>query len=167
MWFEVAGNALWKNQENTRSSLDAEPLQPLTYGWACLVPAETEKCGHCGRSTTASDSVGALVPDSSVIHPHDPSGDGHRFVTACCDEHLDRVVEQLRSAWTEEQLWFGRLCRASADPRLRNASLLRVGKRAHLSTANLRRALEWNANREGSLGKLPGGHSVPTTGRPE
>jgi hypothetical protein len=105
----------------------------------------------------------ALVADSSVIDPHDPSRDGHRVVTACTAEHLQLLIDEARENWSEEQLWFGRLCRASRQPSLRDASLARLGEYAGLSPDHLRRALAWNATRAERHAALPGGQPLPSS----
>ncbi|HWC84364.1 MAG TPA: hypothetical protein VG756_30780 [Pseudonocardiaceae bacterium] len=108
----------------------------------------------------------ALVPDSSVIHPEDPSFDGKREVHACGPAHLDELIQGARKQWSDEQLWFGRLARASTMPGMRVVSLRRVGDRARLTEEALDRALAWNARRADPDTTLPGGQRLPTT-RPE
>jgi len=103
------------------------------------------------------------VPDSSVIHDHDPALDGTRVVVACCGEHMDQLVLRAFDAWRDAQLWFGWLCRASRSPKMRDASLIELAEHAHLAPAELRAALAWNAAQPRSLAALPGGQRIVTT----
>ncbi len=48
---------------------------------------------------------------------------------------------RVHRAWVAEQLWFGRLCRASARPRMGNVPLWRVAAHARLSPRHLIRVL--------------------------
>lgn len=114
-------------------------------------------CDFCGRPIPDNAGHAGLVPDSSVIDEHNHALDGHRIVVACGDEHLDRLIELARFAFVDEQLWFGQLCRASRLPGLGDASLARLARRARLSPADARRALEWNARQDNPLTVLPGG----------
>ncbi|GAA4661764.1 hypothetical protein GCM10023214_62550 [Amycolatopsis dongchuanensis] len=71
------------------------------------------------------------------------------------------LVEQARGAWVDEQRWFGRLCRASVEPGIRDSSVSWLGDRARLSPHQLRAALQWNANRKTPRTVLPGGQPLP------
>jgi hypothetical protein len=104
----------------------------------------------------------ALVPDSSFVHADDPSLDGCRLVRACGPEHLSRLIEYAHANWTVEQLWLGRLARASGGPQTRGASVRQVARLAGLSPERLRQALTWNAGRAVPLRELPGGQALPT-----
>jgi hypothetical protein len=110
--------------------------------------------------------MSALLPDSSVIHPDDPSQDGRRMVVTCGAEHLDQLIVSARRDWVDEQLWFGRLCRASMKPGMRHAELSRLGLHARLSAGELRRALEWNARSDHPRTTLPGGQPLPVVHPP-
>ncbi|QRP43009.1 hypothetical protein [Amycolatopsis sp. FDAARGOS 1241] len=103
-----------------------------------------------------------LVPDSSVMTPQDlGTMDGQRLVTACGHEHASMLVEQARRAWVEEQRWFARLCQASVERGMREATVPRLGDCARLSAHQLREALAWNADRDTPLVVLPGGQRLP------
>ncbi|WP_316527426.1 hypothetical protein [Kitasatospora brasiliensis] len=73
-------------------------------------------CDHCGRAVAGADLIGALVPDSSALHPTDPGLDGKRAVLACSAEHLSALVEGYhRRPFVPEEQWAGKVCRALAD----------------------------------------------------
>jgi hypothetical protein len=117
-------------------------------------------CGHCTKLIPVDRVLRALVLDSSVIHPSDPSQDGYRVVTACANDHLHRLIEQARHSWVDEQLWFGKLCRASLRPDLRDASMDRLADYAGLTADALRRALAWNIAQPLPHLSLPGGQRL-------
>ncbi|MEU3570353.1 hypothetical protein AB0E96_18300 [Kitasatospora sp. NPDC036755] len=59
--------------------------------------AETlDLCDHCGRAVARAELLGALVPDSSVLHSAEPELDGRRVVLACCADHLAALVADYR-----------------------------------------------------------------------
>jgi hypothetical protein len=87
-------------------------------------------------------------------------------VIACGSEHLQWLIDQARRDWVVEQLWFRQLCRASAGPRMMEASLRRVSEQARLSSDQLHRALEWNAHQQQPSTTLPGGQPLPDSRGP-
>ena len=97
-----------------------------------------------------------------MIHREDASFDGRREVVACGPEHLEELIRAARSTWSDEQLWFGRLARASQLPGMRVISLRALGERARLTGEHLRRALEWNARQNDPVTTLPGGQRLPS-----
>ncbi len=117
-------------------------------------------CDHCQRELPPDGMLVASVPDSSFVHGDDPSFDGWRLVRACT-EHLIVLIDQARAGWIEEQLWFGRLARASRHPELHGVSLRRLAQHASLSPQRLAQALRWNASRTEPVRRLPGGHPLP------
>lgn len=123
-------------------------------------------CGYCDMLVTAGTGQQALVPDSSAIYPDDPGLDGRRVVTACGREHLERLIERARTAWVDEQWWFGRLIRVSVRPSLRGAPIELLAADARLTPENLRAALAWNARKARPDTALPGGQRVPPDNSP-
>ncbi|HWE88416.1 MAG TPA: hypothetical protein VG317_02995 [Pseudonocardiaceae bacterium] len=119
------------------------------------------RCGLCGRPVPTDERWVALVPDSSVIHPDDASQDGHRRATSCGSAHLEILIDRARRGWISEQLWFGRLRRASTESNMADATVLQVGIQARLSPENLYRALAWNSRQDNPDTTLPGGHRLP------
>ncbi|GGV26397.1 hypothetical protein GCM10010260_78420 [Streptomyces filipinensis] len=67
-----------------------------------------ELCDLGGEAISGQAEVHALVPDSSVIHGHDPKLDGKRWLTACSREHSDaligRAIEAHRGRIDPEEL---------------------------------------------------------------
>lgn len=119
-------------------------------------------CHQCLLTFPASEMHVALVPDSSFVHADDPGLDGCRLVRACGPAHLNELIERARDTWVVEQLWFGRLVRASKDPEMRDAPMRQVAGHASLSPERLRQALAWNARRNEPMSSLPGGQALPT-----
>ncbi|WP_199272891.1 hypothetical protein [Streptomyces broussonetiae] len=75
--------------------------------------APPELCDLCGEAISGQAEVHALVPDSSVIHGHDPKLDGKRWLTACSREHLDALVDVYRQRpFVDAELWAGKIGRA-------------------------------------------------------
>ncbi|HEX7659230.1 MAG TPA: hypothetical protein VF444_07095 [Pseudonocardiaceae bacterium] len=140
---ETAGEAVDESRHSGRS-----------YGCARV-------CALCGHPIPNGTGLSALLPDSSVIDPHDPSLDGRRPVFACGGDHLDELIARAQREWIDEELWFGQLCRASVRPGMCDADLTRLGQLARLSDIKLRRALEWNAGHERPCITLPGGQPLP------
>ena len=110
-------------------------------------------CGLCQRPIVAGRAQYAVLRDSSVVHPEDPSMDGRRAVAACTAEH----VAALRAAappWCDEQLWFGQLARARQHAHHgAPLPLATIARRAGLSLDQARRALAWR-------------HAEPSADRP-
>ncbi|OLZ64584.1 hypothetical protein AV521_34770 [Streptomyces sp. IMTB 2501] len=53
------------------------------------------------------------MPDSSVIHGHDPKLDGKRWLTACSPEHLAALVDVYKERpFVYAELWVGKIGRA-------------------------------------------------------
>ncbi|MGW7527320.1 hypothetical protein [Streptomyces sp. NPDC054783] len=72
-----------------------------------------ELCGLCGTKISGRTEVHALVPDSSVIHGHDPKKDGTRWLTACSREHLAGLVDVYEQRpFVDAELWAGKIGRA-------------------------------------------------------
>ncbi|QWF77947.1 hypothetical protein [Amycolatopsis sp. CA-230715] len=124
-------------------------------------PGHRRACEYCGSLIPLDQSASALVPDSSVLDPEDPSGDGQRQITACGSAHLDALIERARAAWIPEQRWFGELCRASTRPGATGATMAELGARARMPAEHVRRAVLWNSRRETPLCALPGGQVLP------
>lgn len=118
-------------------------------------------CEHCGNPCRTEDFQGGLIADSSAIDPVDPTQDGRRYVVACCAGHMKSLIENARAKWAVEELWFGRLCRASRQHGMRDAGVAEIGLRARLSASNLQSAFAWNAAQEQPTRILPGGQIVP------
>jgi len=75
---------------------------------------EPELCDLCGAVVSDETELYALVPDSSAIHAHDPTFDGHRLVSACTTEHLRELTEQYRRRpFVDAELWAGKVLRAA------------------------------------------------------
>ncbi|MGW7538273.1 hypothetical protein [Amycolatopsis sp. NPDC054798] len=119
------------------------------------------RCGLCGETGTAANAQGALVADSSAIDSYDFAFDGRRYVNACCPEHMRALVEEARAAWSAEEQWFGRLCRASLLGTMRDAGLDEIRVHARLDDAAFRAALAWNSARKAAVLTLPGGQVLP------
>ncbi|MEV4604107.1 hypothetical protein AB0K15_42915 [Amycolatopsis sp. NPDC049253] len=113
-------------------------------------------CQVCGQ-TDPRKLVRALVPDSSAIDELDLGADGYRLVTVCSDDELHALIAHGRAIWVDEQLWLGRLGRASTAPGMRRATLPTIARWAGLTHEQLRRVLAWNATRFDSTENLPGG----------
>ncbi|MFF2350960.1 hypothetical protein ACFVVL_14375 [Kitasatospora sp. NPDC058115] len=73
-------------------------------------------CDHCGRVLHDEELLGALVPDSSAVHAHDPGLDGRRVVTACSSDHLAALIAEYRNRpFVHEEQWAAKVCRTLAD----------------------------------------------------
>ena len=92
--------------------------------------ASASACDQCQRELPPGRMLVVIAPDSSFVHHDDPSLDGCRPVRACSD-HLTELIDKARAGWVEEQLWFGRLARASSQPDMRGASLRQLARRHH------------------------------------
>ncbi len=68
--------------------------------------------------------------------------DGRRLVIACSAEHL-AAAREAAPQWCDEQLWAGRLARASEGQRRAPMSLVALARRAGLSLDEAQRALDW------------------------
>jgi hypothetical protein len=130
-----------------------------TTGWP---PARhgARTCDVCEQVIATRNVIFSLVPDSSVVDEFDPGFDGQRAVTVCCSEHLHLLSARGREAWIDEQLWLGRLARASTRRGLHDANLATLAHRAHLTPEQLQRLLVWNSTRHDSATSLPGGQSL-------
>jgi len=117
-------------------------------------------CDACGQAIAPEQVIHSLVPDSSVVDEFDPGCDGWRPVTVCGSDHLHLLRDRGRAAWIDEQLWLGRLARASTQPGTRHANLATLARRAALTAEQLERLLAWNATRHGLVTSLPGGQSL-------
>ncbi|WIY00480.1 hypothetical protein QRX60_41550 [Amycolatopsis mongoliensis] len=134
--------------------------QAESSGGTIPAPRGARICDGCGQAMAPERVVVSLVPDSSVVDEFDPGCDGWRPVTVCCSEHLHLLSDRGREAWIDEQLWLGRLGRASTRPGLRRANLATIACRASLTPEQLRRTLAWNAARSVPATSLPGGQSL-------
>jgi hypothetical protein len=122
--------------------------------------ARASACDQCQREFPPGRMLVVIAPDSSFVHHDDPSLDGCRQVRGCSD-HLAELIDKARAGWVEEQLWFGRLARASRQPEMRGASLGQLALRASLSPERLHQALRWNAWRAEPVRQLSGGQPLP------
>lgn len=72
-----------------------------------------ELCDLCGEEISGQAEIHALVPDSSVIHGHDPQMDGKRWLTACSCEHMGALADVYEQRpFVEAELWAGKIGRA-------------------------------------------------------
>ncbi|MDF3291533.1 hypothetical protein [Streptomyces silvisoli] len=72
-----------------------------------------ELCDLCGTEVSDETEVYALVPDSSVIHSHDPKLDGKRRLAACSRGHMAALVEVYKQRpFVDAELWAGKIGRA-------------------------------------------------------
>ncbi|MET8957622.1 hypothetical protein ACWEO4_45925 [Streptomyces sp. NPDC004393] len=72
-----------------------------------------ELCDLCGAEISGQAEVHALVPDSSVIHGHDPKLDGKRWLSACSPEHLAALLDVYKQRpFVDVELWAGKISRA-------------------------------------------------------
>lgn len=117
-------------------------------------------CALCGQRVDSGTGLTLLVPDSSALAAGLDGLDGERLVTVCGNDHAAELVAQARVAWVKEQRWFGRLCRASVEPGMRDSSLPGLRDRARLSAQQLQAALRWNAGRTDPRTVLPGGQPL-------
>lgn len=127
-----------------------------------LAHTDGRVCGYCARPIPAGQAVTALIPDSSAMAPQDAIMDGQRLVTACGNKHISALGADGRRAWVEEQRWFGRLCRASVEPGMREATVSELGEQARMSEGQVAAALDWNARGKATRTVLPGGQPLPT-----
>jgi hypothetical protein len=125
-----------------------------------LAPIHAPGCAVCGRTIPPEQEVTALIPDSSVVDPHDSSRDGQRMVSVCSDDELPELIAAGRAAWQDEQLWLGQLSRASTEPGVAEMSLRMVARRAFLTDEQLYRVLAWNEAQPVPESALPGGQPL-------
>lgn len=125
-----------------------------------------QTCAHCGQALRPDRMRTGMVPDSSAVHPSDPGQDGWRLVRACGLDHLDTLSYQGRASWVEEQLWFGKLLRASRQSDGPNISLAALAERASISAGRLHQALRWNASQADPVRLLPDGQTLPPVDTP-
>lgn len=123
-------------------------------------------CDHCDQALHPDRMRTAVVPDSSFVHPDDPGQDGWRLVRTCGPDHLDILIDEARASWVAEQLWFGRLVRASRQNDSPYDSLDELAERASISAGRLRQALRWNAGQDDPVGLLPDGRTLPSADSP-
>ncbi|MDY0812214.1 hypothetical protein [Kitasatospora purpeofusca] len=101
-------------------------------------------CDHCGRVVLIEDLLGALVPDSSVVHESDPRLDGERVVTACSAEHLAVLVEVYRDRpFVPEEQWAAKVCRVLAE-RDDPVPLSEVAALSGLSEQQAQQGVDWH-----------------------
>lgn len=73
-------------------------------------------CDHCGRAVARAELLGALVPDSSVLHATEPELDGRRVVLACCADHLATLIaDYRRRPFVPAEQWAAKVCRTLAE----------------------------------------------------
>jgi hypothetical protein len=145
---------------------DRAPEHPVEKITRKVTGHRQRRCDACGEDLVARSVVTALIPDSSVVDPRDSYRDGVRVVTVCSDEELHRLVADGHTAWSDEQLWMGRLRRASKVPYLEAAALGAIARRAGLNDGQLARLLDWNAGQAEPVAVLPGGQTIERTAPP-
>src|SRR3954454_14839941 len=71
-----------------------------------------EVCDACHTVIDDGSELYALVPDSSVTHPHDPAQDGTRVIAACSRPHLQTLRQRcVQRPFIDEELWAGKIRR--------------------------------------------------------
>ncbi|WAL63952.1 hypothetical protein ORV05_23540 [Amycolatopsis cynarae] len=123
--------------------------------------SRVRRCEVCGADIPPEREMTVLVPDSSVVDPVDSSRDGQRMVTVCSAAEVPGLIAAGRAAWRDEQLWLGRLAKASSEPGAAGMDLRQVARRAFLGDEQLRLAVEWNRAQAVPMTELPGGQPLP------
>ncbi|MEU0255321.1 hypothetical protein ABZ299_23070 [Streptomyces sp. NPDC006184] len=111
-------------------------------------------CDLCAAVIAADEAVRGYVPDSSSAHATLDWFDGLRLLTACGEEHLERLREEYRRRpFVREELWAAKITRilTSGPPAL---GLVELACRTGLHESEIRRALAWHDRhrREGDGG---------------
>ncbi|MCZ0984771.1 hypothetical protein O1M54_01950 [Streptomyces diastatochromogenes] len=102
-----------------------------------------ELCDLCGEEISDETEVFALVPDSSVIHVHDPKLDGERRLTACSSEHVAALVEVYKQRpFVDAELWAGKIGRAIEAHRGR-ISPEELAEETGLTQAQIELGMSW------------------------
>ncbi|MFD5428822.1 hypothetical protein [Streptomyces sp. NPDC127084] len=95
--------------------------------------APLERCGQSRALIAEGEALGMHVPDSSFVHPDDPTRDGDRPLAACSPEHLAELMKTAGARpYRDVELWAGKIARALAAHRGDGActrSLWRPGSR--------------------------------------
>lgn len=141
-----------------QASMGGDPVTATEAGTLSRVP----RCEVCGANIPPEREMTVLVPDSSVVDLVDSSRDGQRMVTVCSPAEVPGLIAAGRAAWRDEQLWLGRLAKASGEPGASALDLRGVARRAFLSDEQLRLALEWNRAQPVPVSALPGGQPLPS-----
>lgn len=102
-----------------------------------------ELCDLCGEEISDGTEVSALVPDSSVIHGHDPKLDGKRRLTACSSEHMAALVEVYEQRpFVDAELWAGKIGRVIEAHRGR-ISPEELAEETGLTQAQIELGMSW------------------------
>lgn len=107
-------------------------------------------CEYCGSSIERGGGLYALVPDSSHLHPSDPSKDGKRISNACSGTHAQLLIDLGRQSWIDEQLWSVKLTRVSARWNRSDATISAIASLAGITPRQLHRALDWRNSENGN-----------------
>ncbi|MEU9048562.1 MULTISPECIES: hypothetical protein [unclassified Kitasatospora] len=119
---------------------------------------QLDLCDHCGLAVASADLLGALVPDSSALHPTDPDLDGKRILMACSVDHLAALIEDYRHRpFVQEEQWAGKVCRAIADSD-EPVPISVVARLSGLSEHQAVQGVEWHNARAREWQKRYGGH---------
>jgi hypothetical protein len=97
------------------------------------------------------------VPDTAPGHPVE------KITRKAAPGHRQRRVAEGHTAWSDEQLWMGRLGRAGKVPYLPTVGLGAIARRAGLNDGRLARLLDWNAGQAEPVAVLPGGQTIERT----
>ncbi|MFJ7149136.1 hypothetical protein ACIQVT_13180 [Streptomyces sp. NPDC100445] len=112
-----------------------------------------ELCDLCAAVVPADTAVRGYAADSSSAHAALDWFDGLRPLTACDEDHLERLREEYRRRpFVEEELWAAKIARVlgSGPPAL---GILELACRTGLHESEIRRALAWhNRRRQGGDG---------------
>ncbi|UKD50823.1 hypothetical protein L3Q65_00575 (plasmid) [Amycolatopsis sp. FU40] len=109
---------------------------------------EPDLCDFCGAVVDDDTELYALVPDSSVIHAHDPKFDGKRLVSACTEEHRHRLAEQYRRRpFVDAEQWAGKVLRAVEKNRGRRIDDAVLVELTGLTVDQIHAGVAWHSER--------------------
>ena len=116
-----------------------------------------ELCDLCAATVPADEAVRGYAPDSSATHPTLDWLDGLRLLTACGEDHFERLRAEYRQRpFVKEELWAAKIAGVltSGPPAL---TLLELACRTGLDETEIRRAIAWHNGRreDGSAGSAP------------
>ncbi|MFD5428279.1 hypothetical protein [Streptomyces sp. NPDC127084] len=118
-------------------------------------PEPLERCGQCQALIEEGEALGTHVPDSSYLHPHDPTRDGDRPLIACSPEHLAELMKAAGARpYLDVELWAGKIDRALATcPQ--GLSLYALAVKTGLTQDQIEQAALWSGRSVHSLGNPP------------